>query len=370
MSYVNGKYISVDVNMINAWNMALLMWKIGDMNIEGRVVLGPMSGITSSCYRDFMKPFGVAVSVTEMTSDRGIIHGHERSMAYVRFKQNYPTGLQLFGNDPDILARAAKIAAFNNSNIDFFDINMGCPVSKIVNNGSGSALMEDPRKCGDIVRRIKEVVDIPVTAKIRLGSDKNINFRLVIDELTDAGADVIVVHARTKEELYTGIPHFELVEDLQSEMSVPLIISGNIYSLDDAVRAVDITGASAVMVARGAVGNPYLISQIDSYYRTGEILSNPTVSQQVHWCLSLADAMIQEKGEVSAMNVLRGIAPKFIAGCHECREYRHRLAVETVDLEGLARLLHEIEFKMGDERIRTEGIGNRQGDPVISSTEG
>jgi tRNA-dihydrouridine synthase B len=179
----------------------------------------------------------------------------------------------------------------------------------------------------------------------------------VIDELTSAGADVIVVHARTKEQLYTGVPHFELVEDLQSEMSVPLIISGNIYSLDDAVRAVDISGAAAVMVARGAVGNPYLVSQIDRYYRTGDILPNPTVSQQVDWCLSLAEAMIQEKGEGSAMNVLHGIAPKFIAGCHECREYRHRLAVETVDLEGLTRLLHEIESKMGDERIRTEGIG-------------
>jgi len=355
---VNRKYISTDVNLINACNMDMLMWKIGDLNIEGRVVLGPMSGITSSCYRDFMKPFGVAVSVTEMTSDRGIVHGYDRSMTYVRFKRNHPTGLQLFGNDPDILAQAAKIALRDNPNIDFFDINMGCPVSKVVNNGSGSALMEDPRKCGDIVRRIKEAVDIPVSAKIRLGSDKNINFRQVIDELTSAGADVIVVHARTKEQLYTGVPHFELVEDLQSEMSVPLIISGNIYSLDDAVCAVDISGAVAVMVARGAVGNPYLVSQIDRYYRTGDILPNPTVSQQVDWCLSLAEAMIQEKGEGSAMNTLRGIAPKFIAGCHECREYRHRLAVETVDLESLIGLLHEIESKMGDERIRTEGIGN------------
>ena len=331
----------------------ILMWKIGDLKIEGHVVLGPMSGITCSSYREFMKPFGVAVSVTEMTSDNGIVHGLQRSMTYVRFGRNYPTGLQLFGNDPDNLAKAAKNAILYNQNIDFFDINMGCPVSKVVSNGSGSALMDDPSKCGDIVRRIKETVDVPVTAKIRLGSNKNINFRRVIDELTDAGVDAITVHARTREELYTGNPHFELIEDLQSDMSVPLIISGNIYSLDDAIRAVNITGASAVMVARGAVGNPYLITQIDHYYRTGETLPTPIISQQVEWCLSLADALIQEKGEELAMNMLRGVAPKFIAGCYGCREYRHKLAIETVNLKNLTRLLYEIESNMGSEHIRT-----------------
>ncbi len=334
----------------------ILMWNIGGLRIDGRVVLGPMSGITCSSYRDFMKPFGVAVSVSEMTSDNGIVHGLQRSMAYVRFRRNYPTGLQLFGNDPDNLAKAAKGAIEYNPNIDFFDINMGCPVSKVVSNGSGSALMEDPKRCGDIVRRIKETVDVPVTAKIRLGSDKNINFREVVDELTDAGADAIALHARTKEERYTGVPHFELIEDLQSEMSVPLVISGNIYSLDDAINALDITGASGVMVARGGVGNPYLITQIDHYYRTGEALPNPTISQQVDWCLSLADALIQEKGEELAMNVLRGIAPKFIIGCHGCREYRHRLAVETIDLDGLRALLHEIESDLGFEQIHTENL--------------
>ncbi|MCK9322914.1 MAG: tRNA-dihydrouridine synthase family protein [Candidatus Methanomethylophilaceae archaeon] len=331
----------------------ILMWKIGDLRIEGRVVLGPMSGITCRSYREFMKPFGVAVSVTEMTSDNGIIHGLQRSMTYVKFEHNYPTGLQLFGNDPDNLAKAAKNAILYNKNIDFFDINMGCPVSKVVNNGSGSALMDNPSKCGDIVRRIKETVNIPVTAKIRLGSNKNINFRQVIDELTDADVDAITIHARTREELYTGNPHFELVEDLQSDMSIPLIISGNVYSLNDAVRAVDITGASAVMVARGAVGNPYLITQIDHYYRTKETLSTPIISQQVNWCLSLADALIQEKGEELAINMLRGIAPKFIAGCRGCREYRHKLAVETIDLKNLTRLLYEIESEIGSEHIRT-----------------
>lgn len=332
----------------------ILMWNIGDLRIEGRVVLGPMSGVTCSSYREFMKPFGVAVSVTEMTSDNGIVHGLERSMGYIRFGQNYPTGLQLFGNDPDNLANAANAAVSYNPNIDFIDINMGCPVAKVIGSGSGSALMRDPKRCSDIIRRIKEKVDIPVTAKIRLGIDGNINFRQVIEELTDAGADVIALHARTKEERYTGTPHFELIEDLQSEMSVPLVISGNIYSLDDAISALDISGASAVMVARGGVGNPYLVTQIDHYYRTGEALPNPTISQQVDWCLSFTDVLIKEKGEELAMNMLRGIAPKFIIGCHGCREYRHRLAVETVDLDSLKSLLHEIESRMGSEQIHAE----------------
>lgn len=338
------------------------MWKIGDLDIDGRVVLGPMSGVTSSGYREFMKPFGSAVSVSEMVSDVGIIHSIEKTMMYVDFDRNYPTGLQLFGSDPEIVAKAAAEAIRRNPNIDFFDINMGCPAKKVIRNGSGSAMMKDPVRCGDMVRSVKAAVDVPVTAKIRLGQDgKKINFRQVIDELTSAGADAIALHVRTVEERYSGSPHYDLVEGLQSEMSVPLVISGNIYSLEDAIEAVRITGASAVMVARGGVGNPFLLTQIDHYFRTGEKLPNPNVSQQMDWCISLADVLIREKGEETAIRRMRSFAPRFVAGYHRCRGYRRRLATETVDRESLVRLLTEIREKMGGEVIRTEGLCGRPG---------
>ena len=275
------------------------MWRIGDIEIDGKVVLGPMSGITSRGYRDFMKPFGVAVSVTEMTSDTGILHGYARTGEYVKFDRNYPTGLQLFGSDPEVLAKAAAAALSKNPNIDFFDTNMGWPVPKVMRSGSGSILMADPAKCGEIVRSVKRAVDVPVTAKIRLGLTLDtINFRQVIGELESAEADAIAVHARTRSERYVGTPHYDLLEGLQSEMSVPLIVSGNIYSLDDAVRAVTSTGAAGIMVARGGVGNPFLVTQIDRYFRTGEVLPDPDLPTQVVWCLELADRLIEEISEL------------------------------------------------------------------------
>jgi tRNA-dihydrouridine synthase B len=332
------------------------MWRIGDLNIDGRVVLGPMSGFSSSGYRDFMKPFGVALSMTEMVSDMGVIHSIARTDGYIRFGPNHPTGLQLFGSNPERLAQAAAKAVQYNPNIDLIDVNMGCPVAKVLRSGSGSLLMRDPVRCGEIIREIKRSVDVPVTAKIRLGYDNlNINFRTVISELEAAGVDAICVHPRTRTERYLGVPHYDMVQGLRSEMSVPLIISGNIFSLDDAINALEITGAEGVMVARGGVGNPFLVTQIDHYLRTGETLPNPTIAQQVDWCMQLADMIVEEKGEDAAFRKLRSFAPKFVAGCTRCRQYRLRLATETVDRDSLAAIMGEIRDRLGDERIRTQG---------------
>ncbi len=213
------------------------MWKIGDIPVEGKVILGPMSGFTFASYRDFMKPFGVAVSVTELTSSAGVIHDSERTGSmYVGFGPNYPTGLQLFGSGPEEIAEAASIAMRMNPNISFFDINMGCPVPKVLRSGSGSALMADPGRCGEIVRAVRKATGMPVTIKTRLGkSMESINFREVLDETVSAGADVVAVHARTVRERYAGRPHYDLLEGLQKELPVPLIVSGNIYSLEDAI---------------------------------------------------------------------------------------------------------------------------------------
>ncbi len=333
-----------------------MVWRIGDIKVDGPVVSGPMSGYTSRSYRDFMKPFGVAVSMTEMTSAVGILNSDAKTGDYVMFGRNYPTGLQLFGHSADDIAEAAAKSLKWNPNIDFFDINMGCPVHKILRSGAGSVLMKDPELCGRIVRQVKKATGRPVTAKIRLGSDLNhLNYMEVIRELESSGADAITVHARTKDQNYSGYPHYDIIEGLQKEMSVPLIVSGNIYSLDDATKAMDISGATGVMVARGGVGNPFLCTQIDEYLRTGKRLENPTVHQQIEWCIQLADMLIEEKGEDCAIRKLRSIAPKFVSGCHRCREYRLRLATETVDRGHLVSILHEIDEKMGLEQINTDG---------------
>ena len=334
----------------------MMSWKIGGIVVDGPVVSGPMSGYTSKSYRDFMKPFGVAVSMTEMTSAVGILNSDAKTEDYVIFDKNYPTGLQLFGHSSDDISEAAAKSLEYNTNIDFFDINMGCPVHKILRSGAGSVLMKNPKLCGEIVKKVKDRTGKPVTAKIRLGSDLNhMNYMEVIEELESSGVDAITVHARTKDQNYSGYPHYDIIKGLQKEISVPLIVSGNIYSLDDAIDAMSTTDATAVMVARGGVGNPFLCTQIDEYFRTGKRLLNPTIHQQIEWCVQLADMLIDEKGEDCAIRKLRSIAPKFVSGCHRCREYRLRLATETVDRDSLVSILDEIDRKMGLEQINMDG---------------
>lgn len=327
------------------------MWKIGDIEIESKVVLAPMAGITSLGYREFMVPFGVGANVTEMVSDMGLIYGNRETSEYIAFsKEGYPTGVQLFGHDPVCLAKAAKIALEANPNIAYFDVNMGCPVPKVIKTGAGSALMQNPKLCGEIIKAIKEATGLPVTAKIRLGWDeKSINFKEVIKELEDNGVAAIGIHARTRKEMYLGTPHWELIKDLRKEMKVPLMVSGNIYTLDDAINAINITGADAVMVARGGVGNPFLISQINEYYKTGERLENPSLKEQINWCLQLADSMIKEKGEDRAIRIYRGIASKFFFGFPNVKVIKARLSNDIKTREDLVSILEDIKREQNIE---------------------
>lgn len=330
------------------------MWKLGNYHIESKVVLGPMAGITFKSYREFMSQFGFGVCVTEMVSDMGLIYGNKETEEYVSFKKgNYLTGVQLFGHEPENVKKAAEIALKLNPNIDFFDFNMGCPVPKVTNAGAGSALMKNPKLCGDIIRAIKEVTDLPVSAKIRLGWDNNsINYLEVIKELEDAGVDMIAVHSRTRKELYSGEPHHDLLKDLRSKMSVPLVISGNIYTLDDAINAMNITGANAVMVARGGIGNPYLLKQIEQYYKDGTRLESPSLKKQLEWCYELGCKIAEDKGEASGMRIYRAIAPKFVIGIPNAKKYKNRLCTELIDLKSLKVILkdiaddNEIEFSL------------------------
>lgn len=321
------------------------MWKIGNIEIESKVVLAPMAGITSTGYREFMVPFGVGVNVTEMVSDMGLIYGNRETSEYISFsKEIYPTGVQLFGHDPVCLAKAAKIALEANPNIAYFDVNMGCPVPKVIKTGAGSALMQNPKLCGEIVKAIKDATGLPVTAKIRLGwDDKSINFKEVIKELEENGVDAIGIHARTRKEMYLGQPNWELVKDLRKEMKVPLMVSGNIYTLDDAINAINITGADAVMVARGGVGNPFLITQINEYYKTGERLENPSLKEQIKWCLELADHFIKEKGEDRAIRIYRGIASKFFFGFANVKAIKARLSNDIKTRADLVAILEDIK---------------------------
>ena len=243
------------------------MFKVGNIEINNKIVLAPMAGISSFGYRKFMSQFGLGYVVTEMISDMGLIYGNKETSSYLKFdKGDIPTCVQLFGSDPDNMAKAVKIAESLNPNIDFFDINMGCPVNKVIKTGAGSALLNNPKLCGDIVRAMKKVTDKPITVKIRLGVDsKHLTFKEVIKEVSEAGASLVCIHPRTTKELYSGKPHWDLVKNLRDEMNIPLLVSGNINTVEDALKAMEITHADGVMIARGGVGNPKLIANLNHY---------------------------------------------------------------------------------------------------------
>lgn len=321
------------------------MFKIGNVEIKGKVVLAPMAGFTSFGYRNFMKPFGVSLTVTEMVSDCGLIYDNKKTIDYLKTsKLERPVAIQLFGSSAETICKAMDVVLKHNKDIDMFDINLGCPAPKVTKTGAGSSLLKDPKKLEEMFKIICKHSPIPVTAKIRLGWDDNsINFKENVKALENAGVSAIAIHARTKAQGYAGKPRYELLRNFRNEMKVPLIVSGDIYTLKDAVKALEITKADAVMVARGGVGNPTLIKQIDEYFKSGKTVSNSSMEENKQFIRELADSLTEEKGEFSAMLTLRAIAPKFLNAFPNMKKHKNKLASSLTTRDSLERILNEIQ---------------------------
>lgn len=328
----------------------------GDIGPCGRIVLGPMSGYTSLSYRSFMEPFGVDCSVTEMVSAAGLVHNPDESLRFVKATGIAATGVQIFGGEARTMAEGAMAALELEPRTAFIDINMGCPVKKVVRVGAGSSLAGDPARCRAVVRAVKDAVDVPVTAKIRLGcDDAHIDFMDVIDCLIASDIDAITIHSRTVEQQYAGQARHDVIKGLGEKIPVPLIVSGDIYSLDDAINAMEVASAEGVMIARGGVGNPFLITQISEYLHNGRVLPEPTMSQQAEWCLRLMDMTIEEMGDEIALARIRSLAPKFLSGCRYSRDYRRAITDRSADLGSIRGLLEKVRDEMHDVTFRSCG---------------
>ncbi|MFA5421391.1 MAG: tRNA-dihydrouridine synthase [Bacilli bacterium] len=320
------------------------MWKIANIEINSRVVLGPMAGITSQAYRLFMKPFGVGLSFTEMVSDCGLFYGNANTFTYLPdANTDHPVGLQIFGSKIENVQKAIEIIQKANISYDFLDLNFGCPVPKVTKTGAGSSWLKKPQKLQEYVSQVVALSSKPVTAKIRLGwSDKNVNFENVVERLEKAGVAAITIHARTTEQMYVGKASWVALKGLKEKMGVPLIISGDIFTLDDALRALEITNADAVMVARGAVGNPHLVRQIDTYLKDGARLPDATLSEQKTYIRQFSELLIKEKGEKQAMMIMRGIAPRFLNGYPGMKATKNTISTTVntkADLEAILDLI-------------------------------
>ena len=322
------------------------MFKIGDVEINGKVILAPMAGITSLAYRDFMKPFGVALSITEMVSASGLIYENDKTFDYLKSNNiDHPLAIQLFDSDPYKIVEAIKIINERGYDYDIIDINLGCPVPKVTQSGAGSALLKDTKKLFEFMRVVTENSPKPVTAKIRLGWDDNsINFLDNIKALEKAGVKAIGIHARTTKQLYEGEPRFELLKDLRDQMNIPLMISGNMFDLDYITKMMELTKADGVMIARGGTGNPRLVEQVDKYYKYGERLPNASLEENVKYMLEFTDLLIEEKDEFKAMKILRGIAPKFLNGFPNMKQVKNEIAQSISCKKDLLTILKNHEL--------------------------
>ena len=321
------------------------MFKIGSVEIKGKVVLAPMAGVTSLAYRKFLKPFGVALSVTEIVSSSGLVYGNDRTIDYIKTDDSEgPIAIQLFDSDPQKIVESMKVVIDSGVKFDFFDINLGCPVPKVTQAGAGSSLLKDSEKLYEFMKVVVENSPKPVTAKIRLGWDeKSINVFDNVKALEKAGVAMIGIHARTAKQLYEGEPNYELIRNLRDSMNVPLVVSGNIFSVEDAINALEITHADAVMVARGSLGNPFLVRQIDHYFKTGEKLPSPSLKENIEYLLEFTDLLIEEKGEERAIRILRGLAPKFLNGYPKMKHYKNLIAQNIVTKKDLVNILQSID---------------------------
>ena len=248
--------------------------RIGNVEIGSAALLAPLAGITDKAFRQVCRGFGAGYCETEMISAKALSFSDKKSFELMDIAEDeYPCGVQLFGSEPDIIASSAKLALRAGAAV--IDINMGCPAPKIANNGSGAALMKSPNLCGDIVKAVKDSVDLPVTVKIRKGfDDEHINAVEVASICAKSGADAVIVHGRTRSQYYSGACDLNIIKAVKDAVSVPVIGNGDVKDVKSAEKMLRCTGCDAVMVARAALGKPWIFRELSEYFEKG-IISPP-----------------------------------------------------------------------------------------------
>jgi nifR3 family TIM-barrel protein len=306
--------------------------QIGNVKIEGNLLLGPMAGVTDLPFRLLCKEQGVDLVYTEMVSAKGVQYNNKNTEQLLQIaEEERPAALQLFGADPDILRDTAR--RLEHRNFDILDINMGCPVPKVVNNGEGSALMKNPELIGEIVRKVSSGYSKPVTVKIRKGfSEDCINAVEVAKIAEENGAAAIAVHARTRDQFYSGKADWEVIRQVKEAVSVPVIGSGDVFTPQDAKAMIEQTGCDAIMMARGTRGNPWLFAQIKTYLNSGVLLPKPDFNEVRDMILRHAVMLADYKGETIAIREMRKHVAWYTIGYPGSAKLRNHVnEIETLD---------------------------------------
>lgn len=317
--------------------------KIGKFELKNKVIIAPLAGYTNYSYRKIMREFGASLCYTEMISAKGINFKNKRTLEMTKIEEDdHLVNMQLFGGTKEDLVKAA-IYIDKYSDCDIIDLNMGCPVKKVLKAKSGSYLLKDPDNIYEIVKAVVENVSKPVTVKIRLGQTKNtINVLEVAKKIEKAGASAICIHGRTQSDLYKGKANYDYIKLVKEQVKIPVIANGDIKSIEDAEYVLDYTKCDAIMIGRSSIGNPWLIQNIVNHFE-GKELSEPTDIERIQMVKKHYELLKNEMGEKLAILNLRSLFSRYLKGL-DVKEYKLRLMKITKEQE-MNDLFKEMEVK-------------------------
>ena len=289
--------------------------KIRDIELKSKVIVAPMAGITNKSFRQVLRQYMEGLICAEMVSDKALYYQNEKTLKMVEVGADEgQISMQVFGGDVSSIVAAAKYID-ENSNCTFIDINMGCPVKKVLKAGGGANLLKDPLLVKEIVTEVVKAVKKPVTVKIRLGFDNNsINYLEIGRIVEKAGASAITLHARTRAQFYEGKADWSTIKKLKEELTIPVIGNGDIQSVEDAQRMFEETNCDAIMIGRGLLGNPWLVQEIEHYLKTGEYLAKPTNDEKIDQAIEHLSLLVAEYGEKVGVSQMRSHGSWYLKG--------------------------------------------------------
>lgn len=315
--------------------------QIGNVTLENNLILAPMAGVTDLPFRVLCKEQGAGLICMEMVSAKAILYNNKNTSELLSIdEREHPISLQLFGSDPKIMGEIAK--RIEERPFDILDINMGCPVPKVVNNGDGSALMKNPSLAGRIIEQTVKSIHKPVTVKIRKGfDDAHINAVQLAHIAEESGAAAVAVHGRTREQYYAGKADWDIIRQVKEAVSIPVIGNGDILCGQDAKEMERMTGCDGLMIARGAQGNPWIFRQIHQYLKTGKEMGKPSPEEMVAMLLRHAGLLLEFKGNYTGIREMRKHAAWYTAGYRNSSKLRGRIN-EVENYQDLEALFHEV----------------------------
>ncbi|MGM0219540.1 tRNA dihydrouridine synthase DusB [Enterococcus sp. AZ126] len=321
------------------------MWKIGNVDIPNRVVVAPMAGISNAAFRVTVKEFGAGLVVCEMISDKGIQQRNKKTldMLYIDDKE-YPLSVQIFGGDKETLVEAAKFVE-ENTKAAIIDINMGCPVNKVIKAEAGAKWLLDPNKVYEMVEAVSSAIDLPVTVKMRTGWDEDHLFAVENALAAEkAGASAIAMHGRTRVQMYEGQANWDVLKEVKQHLTIPFMGNGDVRTPEDAKRMIEYVGADGVMIGRAALGNPWMIQRTKQYLETGELMAEPAPHEKINTAKVHLQRLVDLKGEKIAAREFRQHAAYYLKGIP--RAAKVKAAINQAETQqGMIELLDAFEEK-------------------------